>query len=194
MMDNTDPRYVRSRLKLRSAFLELAREDPDKLSVSSVCERTGVDRATFYRHFETIDDLVADALGDLANQATVEWESTTTGSGTQFDEAFEITAAYLSHIEQNWRLYQWALGPTGSAKTIHALLDRTMHAVAFEFAKLDHSLTEEERAFRASYTAGGLLGVCIQWLSTETPSYTSRELAARFIRISEQRLDYVFTQ
>lgn len=192
-MDNTDPRYVRSRLKLRAAFLELAREAPEKLSVSSICERTGVDRATFYRHFETIDSLVADALGDLADQATVEWENTTTGSGTQFDESFEITTTYLSHIEQNWRLYQWALGPTGSTKTMHALLERTTHAVAFELAKLDQTLPEEERLFRASYTAGGLLGVCIQWLSTDAPSCSSRELAARFIRISQQRLDHVVT-
>ncbi|MFK4762393.1 MULTISPECIES: TetR/AcrR family transcriptional regulator [unclassified Microbacterium] len=192
-MENTDPRYVRSRLKLRAAFLEVAREDPARLSVSMVCERTGVDRATFYRHFDTIDDLVADALGDLANQATLQWESTTTGSGTQFDESFEIIATYLSHVESNWKLYQWALGAAGSAKTIHALLARAAHAVAFEFAKLDPTLTHEERAFRAAYTAGGLLGVCINWLSAEAPQYSSRELTERFIRISQQQSDHVFT-
>src|SRR5687768_16569034 len=86
-IENTDPRYVRSRLKLRKAFLELAHEDPDKLSVSAVCERTGVDRATFYRHFDTMDDLVADALGDLSDRITTEWDATSTGSGQQFAES-----------------------------------------------------------------------------------------------------------
>ncbi|MFB7893625.1 TetR/AcrR family transcriptional regulator [Microbacterium sp. NPDC056044] len=189
-MDNTDPRYVRSRLKLRAAFLELAHEDPDKLSVSAVCERTGIDRATFYRHFDTMDDLVADALGDLADQATAKWEATSTGSGIQYAESEAITVNYLDHIADNWRLYQWALGPGGSIKTVHALIARSARGVAFELHKLDPTLSDDELHFRATYVAGGIVGACIHWLSTETPAITSQELTHRILRISEQRLDH----
>ena len=83
-VENTDPRYVRSRLRLRTALLEIAHGDPSKLSVSAVCERTGIDRATFYRHFDTLDDLVADALADYADRSTREWESTAAGTGAQY--------------------------------------------------------------------------------------------------------------
>ena len=192
-MDNTDPRYVRSRLKLRAAFLELAHEGPEKLSVSAVCERTGIDRATFYRHFDTMDDLVADALGDLADQATERWEATSTGSGTQYAESEAIMISYLHHIEDNWRLYQWALGPGGSTKTTHALLARSARAVAFELHKLDPTLGHAELSFRATYAAGGILGACIHWLSTEVPECSGEELAHRILRISAQPLDHILT-
>lgn len=188
-MENSDPRYIRSRLGLRAAFLELAHEEPQRLSVSAVCERTGIDRATFYRHFETMDDLVADALGDLADKSTQQWVATSTGSGLQYAESTAIMSSYLHHIEENWRLYQWALGPSGSAKTMHALLGRAARAVAFELEKLDPSIPEAERELRASYSAGGILGAYIHWLSTDVPAYSSAELSEQILRISQQRLN-----
>ncbi|MFE4948635.1 TetR/AcrR family transcriptional regulator [Leifsonia sp. NPDC056665] len=187
-IENTDPRYVRSRLKLRAAFLELAHEDPETLTVSAICERTGIDRATFYRHFATMDDLIADALGDLADQANRQWEATSTGSGSQLDESTAIFVIYLKHVEENWALYRWALGPNGSAKTLHALLERSAIGVAFELHKLDPTLSEEEVAFRASFASGGILGACVHWLSTDKPSISAEELAARILDISDQRL------
>lgn len=190
-LENTDPRYVRSRLKLRLAFLEVAHEDPEKLSVSAVCDRTGIDRATFYRHFDTMDDLVADALGDLADRASKRWEATSTGSGTQFDESTKIFAGYLRHIEDNWGLYQWALGPSGSTKTMHALLARSAQGVALELQKLYPALPSGERDLRASFIAGGILGACIHWLSSDVPALSSEELTAHLLHIAEQRLELV---
>ncbi|WP_223694854.1 TetR/AcrR family transcriptional regulator [Leifsonia poae] len=191
-LENTDPRYVRSRVKLRAAFLELAHEDPEKLTVSAICERTGIDRATFYRHFDSIDDLVADALADLADQANQQWEATSTGSGLQLPESTAIFVRYLKHVEENWRLYQWALSPKGSSKTLHALLDRSARGVAFELHKLDDTLSPDEVEFRASFASGGILGACIHWLSTEKPSCSAEELATRILDISDQRLKHVF--
>lgn len=188
-MENNDPRYVRSRLKLRAAFLELAHEDPERLSVSAVCDRTGIDRATFYRHFDAMDDLVADALGDLADKSTSQWEATSTGSGSQFEESSAIFTNYLHHIEENWRLYRWALGPSGSMKTVHALLARAARGIAFEFQKLDPTMPAAERDLRAAYSAGGIFGIYVQWLSTDAPAYSSAELATQILRISQQRLD-----
>ncbi|MFJ3490677.1 hypothetical protein [Leifsonia aquatica] len=37
-----------------------------------------------------------------------------------------------------------------------------------------------------------LLGACIHWLSTETPSCSAEELATRILDISDQRLKHVF--
>lgn len=193
LIDNTDPRYVRSRLKLRAAFLELAHESgPEKIKVSTVCERTGIDRATFYRHFDAMDDLVADALADLADQATSEWEATSTGSGTQLAESTAIFVEYLEHIEENWQLYRWALGPTGSSKTIHALLERSARGVAFELQKLDPTLSSEEVALRASFASGGILGACIHWLATDVPACSAEELSAKILAMSDQRLEHIF--
>src|SRR4051795_2124606 len=116
MLENNDPRYVRSRVGLRSALLEIAREDPKKLSVSAVCERTGVDRATFYRHFDDLDGLVEDALTELERQGFEEWTALADLPKDRMEQAQSSTIAYLRHIADHWALYQWALGPGGSTR------------------------------------------------------------------------------
>ncbi|MFF5966438.1 TetR/AcrR family transcriptional regulator [Streptomyces collinus] len=188
-MENNDPRYVRSRRKLRAAFLEIAHDDPAKLSVSAVCEQTGLDRATFYRHFDALDDLVADALGEYADRSTAQWDATSTGSGTQFDESSAIFTAYLRHIEENWPVYRWALGPQGSTKTAHVLLSRFARGPASELTRLAPELSDEERDFRAAFIAGGILGACVHWLSTDVPSCSAEVLTVWILRSAEQNLE-----
>lgn len=187
--DSNDPRYVRSRVKLRAACLEIAHDDPSRLSVSAVCERTGIDRATFYRHFDVLDDLVADALGDHADRSTSQWESLSDGTGSQFEESAKIFAQYLSHIEDNWALYQWALGPQGSAKTAQVLMARFARGIAVELGKLA-PLTDAERDFRATFIAGGVLGACVHWLRDDRPACSADELTVRILGVSGQNLEF----
>ena len=52
-MKKTDARIQRTYGNLMSAMIELMREkDFENLSVSEICERAGVHRATFYKHFD----------------------------------------------------------------------------------------------------------------------------------------------
>ena len=52
-MKKTDARIQRTYTNLMSAMIELMREkDFENLSVSEICDRAGVHRATFYKHFD----------------------------------------------------------------------------------------------------------------------------------------------
>ncbi|GAB3305930.1 hypothetical protein GCM10027427_35480 [Pseudoclavibacter terrae] len=182
-MANNDPRYLRSRLEMRSAALEIARRDPTDLSVTSVCKTSGVDRMTFYRHFASLDALVADAMGDHAERAAAAWEAIADGSGEQENESTQLLTTYLDYIEENQELYRWALSEAGSIRTLHEIRSRFARAIEHELELLAPSLPTEERALRASYAAGGMLGACMHWLSSSPRTPTS-ELATRLIALS----------
>ena len=177
-MENSDPRYVRSREGLRRALVELAHEEPSKINVRAICERSGVERATFYRHFNELDDLIADTLADLAERGAAEWKAVSRGTGDQYEASESILREYFHHIEDNWLLYRWALGPNGSAKTIHAVLQRTISSVELELQALIPAQDPLERELRGAYAGGGLLGICLLWLKSETPRMSPDKLAA----------------
>lgn len=174
-MDNTDPRYVRSRLKLRAALLELADEDLSRLTVSVVCERTGIDRATFYRHFDGIDALVEDTLRSLVDDGSNEWSAVSQGTGDQFAESTAILTAYFENIVRHWGLYRWALGPEGSARVIYSVLAQSIDGVAAELQRVYGQ--DENTLYRAWFLGGGLLGSLLHWLQTETPEREPADLA-----------------
>lgn len=181
-MENTDPRYVRSRLALRTGLLELAREDPTKITVSLLCEHTGIDRATFYRHFDSIDALVADTIADLADSAARTWDTGSLGRGDQVELAEDILAAFLQQIVDNWALHQWALSVQGSAGAILGLLDRFERSVDVEL----HALHVEAEApwdeLTAGFIGGSTFGAVIFWLRHPTPPVPPRSLAEWILR------------
>jgi AcrR family transcriptional regulator len=70
MEDSSNPKIKRSDRALAEAFMALWTErGPGAFSVTDVARRAGVNRATFYRHFEGLEDLgdrgVAIALAEI---------------------------------------------------------------------------------------------------------------------------------
>ena len=64
-----DLRVARTRAALRSAFEELIAETTlDKITVKALTERAGVNRKTFYLHYETIEAFYDDIMGDLMDE------------------------------------------------------------------------------------------------------------------------------
>ncbi len=54
-----DPRIIRSREALLAAMAnELRKKSLSEISITGICRNAGVDRATFYRHFEDKQDLI----------------------------------------------------------------------------------------------------------------------------------------
>ena len=64
-----DPRVVRTRKALREAFCTLSlTTPPNELMISHITEAAGVNRKTFYLHYEEVDDLVDDVALATASE------------------------------------------------------------------------------------------------------------------------------
>ena len=62
---HTDMRITRTREAIRSAFTDMICEmDYEQITIKELTERAGVNRKTFYLHFDSLDDL----LGEMQNE------------------------------------------------------------------------------------------------------------------------------
>lgn len=90
--DSTDPRVQRSRAAIIRAIGELL---PDAgvagITADSVAERSQVSKATIYRHWHTLDDLLEDALRAIASSARPDPSPT-----NEIDDAVAALAHYAS--------------------------------------------------------------------------------------------------
>lgn len=55
-------------LKLRSTLAELAYKEVEKISVSALCEKAGISRASFYLYYDDIDDLIIKTREYIVNK------------------------------------------------------------------------------------------------------------------------------
>ncbi len=55
-------------VKIRKTIAELARKNVEKISVSALCEKAGISRASFYLYYKDIDDLAEKTLEYIVNK------------------------------------------------------------------------------------------------------------------------------
>ena len=62
-MNRSESKYFNTALRMDEALIALLEEkDLEFITVKEICQRAGVNRSTFYLHYETIADLVNEAL------------------------------------------------------------------------------------------------------------------------------------
>ena len=58
-MNKSESKYFNTALRMDEALIELLEEkDLEYITVKEICQRAGVNRSTFYLHYETVADLV----------------------------------------------------------------------------------------------------------------------------------------
>ena len=62
-MDKSESRYFKTALRMNEALISLLEvKDLEYISVKEICQKAGVNRSTFYLHYETVSDLVSETL------------------------------------------------------------------------------------------------------------------------------------
>ncbi len=62
-MNKSESKYFNTAKKMDIAFLELLEQkDFEYITVKEICKKAGVNRSTFYLHYETISDLLSESV------------------------------------------------------------------------------------------------------------------------------------
>ena len=68
-MNRSESRYFATAARMDEAFLTLlAKKDFEYITIKEICEVAGVNRSTFYLHYETMSDLLSESVGRMNEQ------------------------------------------------------------------------------------------------------------------------------
>lgn len=96
----SDARSVRSQHALRQSLLDLLEETSfDRISLRDIASRAGVSYPTFYRHFATKEDLLA----DIARQEAQGFMEQSGDAGPVVDRPGERICAFIAGRRSLWR-------------------------------------------------------------------------------------------
>lgn len=89
-----DLRIAVTKRMVKEALMELLKEKPlSKIKVSELCEKSGINRATFYRHYETLQDALHEVETEFMQQ--MPHLSTPPKSLKEAQQHMEAVCAYL---------------------------------------------------------------------------------------------------
>lgn len=126
----SESKYFNTALRMDKAFLKiLEKKDIEYITVKEICEVAGVNRSTFYLHYETIGDLLAESIQYMNEQFLEHMKLHSEVFISKIHECPlnelylvtpEYLTPYLEYIVRNKRLFRTALKNSGSLG-----LDRT---------------------------------------------------------------------
>ena len=116
-MNKSESKYFNTALCMDEALISLLKvKDLEYITVKEICEKTGVNRSTFYLHYETISDLVNETIKNM-DQRFVSYFADTKGiaeelNHTDLSNLVLITRDYLypflQFVSENKDLYRLA--------------------------------------------------------------------------------------
>lgn len=171
-MNKSESKYFNTALRMDEALLALLEEkDLEYITVKEICHRAGVNRSTFYLHYETIADLVNETL-EMINQRFLSYfpqqEEEVLGnlSTREREELILVTGEYLlpylRFIRDNKKVYRAAFRNPGSMQAYARygeLKQRILGPILERFA-----IPAAHRPYYMAYYVEGIIAIIKEWL------------------------------
>ena len=171
-MNKSDSKYFATAAKMDEAFLLLLeKKDFTYITVKEICAAAGVNRSTFYLHYETISDLLTESVEHMNRQfldyMAHDSEAFVTKLHTcPLEQLYLLTpeylTPYLNYIRQHRRLFRTAT-ENAAVLGLDQSYDRMCRHVLTPI--LDrYGVPEDERAYRMAFSIQGLMSIITEWL------------------------------
>ncbi len=181
-----DPRKIRTRQLLRSAFIDLIREKGfDAVSIQDITDRGGLNRATFYLHYRDKHDLmttlmteVLDKLGSLPMPFIP--------SRPQEPDPERLSIFFISlfeHVAQHADFYRLMLIEGSVAPFTQQMQEHIEQFGLRWFARARSRQFSVPPEVVMSYLSGAYMGMIKWWLKHDM-STTPQDLAAQFMQLA----------
>lgn len=185
-IDTMDPRAAHTQSLLHAAILSLASERAiTDVTVIDIITLAGVNRSSFYQHFTSREELLADALEQIETEMAHANEPVVVTDVTR--PPAELVR-FMHHFADHAALYRGVFGPRGSALVtsrvrarIQALVRMGMEVAPARADAVGNAGGVDPLPLNiaAAGTSGALLGVIEAWLQQDP--LPSPEVAAEWM-------------
>lgn len=171
-MTKSESKYFNTALRIDEALLALLEEkDLEYITVKEICHQAGINRSTFYLHYETIADLVDETL-EMINQRFLSYfprqeEEILGNMGSRERESLvlvtrEYLVPYLHFIRDNKKVYRAAFrnpSSMGVNTRYGELKQRILSPILERF-----EIPAAHRPYYIAYYIEGIAAIVKEWL------------------------------
>ena len=170
-MTKSESRYFNTALLMNEALiLLLEKKDWEFITVTEICKKAGVNRSTFYLHYETMDDLLYETIemiGRRFNEAFSNEKLDIQGKDKKglFFVDDQHLIPYLNFIKENKRVYKLI------HKKPHIFKKQYTSQEWYEqlFYKIldKYGVAEDEKEYVFAYFCFGLVALVQKWIEKD---------------------------
>ena len=172
MMNKSESKYFNTAKKMNLALISLLKKKPiEYITISELCENAGVNRSTFYLHYENMCDLLVETTefileGFLSYFAEDTRSVSYNLTNCELNELNFINSKYLtpylSYIKDNKEIFSTALNHIKSfdfESVYGRLFENIFNPILDRF-----NYPEEDRKYVIMYYLNGITAISFEWV------------------------------
>ena len=169
-MNNTEKNsYVKE--QITKALLDMIKkQNLTDISVRDLCNKAGVGRASFYRNYETKDDILTTYIVKM-------WRN--------YEEAHRLKEHRIDDVFRVQRYFEFCYSLRGLNDVLLGQNQAGAILRAYEIVLPDLDKDEPRESFGSSYMAYGLFGVFLKWAKdgySQTPAEMAEIVATQIFK------------
>lgn len=174
-MNKSESKYFNTAIKMDISFLELLEEkDFEYITVKEICKKAGVNRSTFYLHYETVADLLSESVEYINKHFLDYMKINSIDFASKLhdcppEELNLITpqylTPYLSYIKEHKSIFRTAVKNAGVLnldKSYSAMFKYIITPIMDRF-----KIPQERRNYIMSFYISGLMAIISEWLKDD---------------------------
>ena len=171
-MNKSESKYFATAARMDEAFLKLlGKKDFAYITVKEICEAAGVNRSTFYLHYETMADLLSESVSHMNEQFLAYMKKNSEAFVAKLrdcplDELYLITpeylTPYLSYVKENQRLYRTVLENAATLRLEDSYAGLFRHVITPILDR--YGVPEQDRPYLMAFYLHGLMAIISEWL------------------------------
>ena len=171
-MNKSESKYFNTAIKMDLALISLLKKKAfDYITVSEICQEAGVNRSTFYLHYETIGDLLAETTRYLLDDFLAYFSTDTKAIALNLmdcelsDLIFicdKYLSPYLSYVKDHKEIFGTALlynQTLGFEDVYKRMFDNIFNPILERF-----QYTPSNRQYVMMYYLNGVNAIILEWL------------------------------
>lgn len=172
-MNKSQNKYYNTACLMDEALLLLLeKKDFEYITVKEICERAGVNRSTFYLHYETMYDLLSESLTFMFSKFTAKYEHIEINKSKIMscpqNELFLITpqyiVPYLEFLRENKKIFMVAIAKPAFFQ-MNSYFD-SIYQKVFEPILERFHVEPQERKYVLTFYISGMHAIVIEWIKS----------------------------
>jgi len=167
-------RYQLTEETIEKAVLNiLKRKDYDSFSVKDICAEAGINRTTFYAHYEDINDFMIKFEGKLAKRMQAVWKP----SGDMHVFGQRVFTDFFAFIKEYKTFYKAFAKNHVPSFVANDLLKKHKELFKQNLLRRNINYSDAEIDYHLHWFGGGLKALCGRWIQndcSESPEQMAR--------------------
>ena len=173
-LNKSESKYHNTACLMNEALiLLLEKKEYSFITIKEICEKAGVNRSTFYLHYETMNDLLSETIEYVGNKILKKFNNKVLDKqiikNSMMEDLFLVTPEYLlpylEFLRENKAIYKIAFSQPNVLKEqyiISYLFKNIFEPILDKF-----SVPKEEQRYMMNFYLNGMSAVMIEWIRND---------------------------